>query len=280
MIKALLTYGADVDIADRVNKATPVMMAYIESNVEAAFVLSGWRPNNIKVVERDLRLCVLESDAAGAAGLLEGGVFPDPRDDDGLTPIQRAVLNSSPRLVEILLRGGADGSAVLPACHTRGKQGVTPLALSLKRLKRRVSRASFVDEAAVLRRRVRVRDALLRTSAFRGGPWRWPDLAAHDMEAAGVGNGGDEDGDDGDGGDGDDGDAKGGKEGRKKAKVAKLLRLGKRDGRTAVIAATERCVRIVIVIVTHYSCSFPPPPDVDVDVDVCELNFCCSVIHV
>lgn len=245
MIKALLTYGADVDISDHVNKATPVMMAYYEKNVEAAFVLTGWRPNTIERVERDLHLCVLENDAAGAAGLLEGGAFPDPSDDDGLTPIQRAVLNSSPRLVEVLLRGGADGAAVLPACHTRGKEGVTPLALSLKRLKRRVNRASFADEAAVLRRRVRVRDALLRTGAFRGEPWRWP----ADLEAVGVGNGGDGDGDEGgvaDGGEGGgdgDGVAKGGKGGRREAKVAKLVRLGKRDGRTAVIAATERCVR-------------------------------------
>ncbi|CAM9882711.1 unnamed protein product [Ectocarpus fasciculatus] len=172
IMKLLLDYGADRDL-ESFEGATPLQWAVQESHMEAAVLLTTYTPSAVQRPRNSLHLCVLRKDFGGARDLLNRGAPPDDADRDGVTPLQSAVLIASPRMVEVLLRGGADESAALPAARAGGKAGVTPLALSSARLS---GRRQECADARVARARVLVRDALLRVGAVRVGCWWWPEV--------------------------------------------------------------------------------------------------------
>ncbi|CAM9712266.1 unnamed protein product [Ectocarpus sp. 12 AP-2014] len=183
LMKLLLDYGANRDL-ETVEGATPLQWAVQESHMEAAVLLTTYRPSAVRRPPDSLHLCVLRNDLGGARDLLDKGAPPDHADRDGVTPLQSAVLIASPRMVEVMLRGGADESAALPAARAGGKAGVTPLALSSARLS---GRRQECADARVARARVRVRDALLRVGAVRAECWRWPKLLEVLPAASGEG---------------------------------------------------------------------------------------------
>lgn len=183
VMKLLLDHGADREL-ESLEGATPLQWAIQESNMESAVLLSTYNPSTVQRPLNSLHLCVLRNDFGGARDLLKRGAPPDHADREGVTPLQRAVLISLPRMVEVMLRGGADESAALPAARAGGKAGVTPLGLSSARLS---GRRQECADPRVARARVRVRDALLRVVAVRAGCWRWPELLEVQPSAKGEG---------------------------------------------------------------------------------------------
>ena len=135
-VRALLSFGASVDDADRLSGGTPVMVAALNGH-EAAFSLLVERGACMSVVDHNGNTLLIAAAAGGSVPILKqtlaheaasldarpgGGVNCGNR--DGMTPLIHACAVGHASVVDALLRAGADVAAVA----TDGESAVTAAA--------------------------------------------------------------------------------------------------------------------------------------------------------
>ncbi len=126
-LSALLASGTPIDQVDSDGR-TALMHAVINRNHDLAGLLLQMEANpNLQDAGRwtALHFAAQEDDASMVGLLLQGGAEVDVKDDNGNTPLWRAVFDSQGKgeVIRLLLSHGADK-------HAANDHGVTPAELA------------------------------------------------------------------------------------------------------------------------------------------------------
>ena len=137
LVRLLLERGADPLALNRA-KMTPADLAAERGHAQAAQLIKSWRraeekgrvPEretakavSVASLERELFEAVRRGDASRVEGLLEKGVNPDCKDENGLTPLHIAAKLGRVEVIKVLFVRGADP-------NSRDRNSATPLHLA------------------------------------------------------------------------------------------------------------------------------------------------------